>query len=420
MTSAPIDERPDRYRNTAGMIARSPPFFDAAYETGVMGAFATASAGRGLTWYPDLGTSGREVVDFVRTSYLGLDRHPKVVEGAIEAIKSYGTIHWALGRTRMNYQLMGQLEERLSRLVGAHVVTSSTVSMANQGALPLIASGCFTDGVRPVVVFDKHCHATVAHHKAVLADQTEVVTIPHNDLAALEEVCQRADRVAYVADGVYSMGDYAPIPALRELQAKYDLLAYIDDAHGISIIGPHGEGFARSSYPGDLGPRTIIVSSLGKGFGASGGMLMLGTREQEEMYRRYSHTYTFSGAPNLAAIGGALASAKIHETSEILERQAALATRVSAFDERVTTGLSGGASAIRMLEIGDELETIRVARLFLDQGFFTMAAFFPAVPQGRAAIRICITAAHSLQDIERLCEVINKALSPDQILGNTA
>jgi 8-amino-7-oxononanoate synthase len=410
MSSAPPGNRSTRFRNTAHMVARSRPYFDAAYDAGVMGVYAEAAAGRRLVWYPQREPPGREIVDFVRTSYLGLDRHPKVVRGAIEAIETYGTVHWASGRTRLNYELMGQLEERLSRLLRAHVITSSTVSMANQGALPLIASGCLTDGVRPVVVFDRACHASLAYHKAALADETEVVTIPHNDLAALEAICQRSAFVAYIADGVYSMGDHAPIPELRELQARYDLLAYIDDAHGISVVGPHGEGFARSSYPDELGPRTIIVASLGKGFGSSGGMLMLGTREQEDLFRRYSQSYVFSGAPNLASIGAALASAGLHATPEIRERQAALAARVRAFDERVVTALRGSAFAIRMVEVGDEYETIRMARLFLDHGFYTMASFFPAVAQGQGAIRVCLTATHSLEDVERLCALINETV----------
>jgi 8-amino-7-oxononanoate synthase len=400
--------RTGRFRNTAQMIARSGAYFDAAYDAGVMGVYAGAADGRHLTWYPDRQPPGRDVVDLVRTSYLGLDRHPKVVQGAIDAIREYGTVHWASGRTRLNYELMDQLEGRLSRLVRAHVITSSTVSMANQGALPLIASGALTEGVAPVVVFDRACHASLAHHKAVMADEAEVVTIGHNDLDALEDVCRRSGWVAYIADGVYSMGDHAPLADLRRLQERYPLFAYIDDAHGISIAGRNGEGFARSSYPDELGERTIIVASMGKGFGASGGMLMLGTPEQEALFRRYSGTYVFSGAPNLAAIGAALASAGVHETAEIRQRQAALAHRLRAFDERVATAQRGSPFPIRMLDVGDEYETIAAARRYLDAGFYTMASFFPAVAQGQAGLRLCLTATHSFEDIERLCALIER------------
>jgi 7-keto-8-aminopelargonate synthetase-like enzyme len=384
------------------MIARSRAYFDSAYEVGVMGVYAAPAEGRRLLWKPCGETSGQEIVDFTRTCYLGLDRHPEVVRGAIEAIERHGAIHWATGRTRLNTDLMGRLEERLSALVRARVITSSTVSMANQGALPLIASGCLTDGVAPVVVFDRECHASLSYHRAALADETEVVTIAHNDMDALEAVCRRSARTAYVADGVYSMGDTAPIPRIRELQERYDLLVYIDDAHGMSIVGERGEGFARSSYPDELGARTIIVASMSKGMGATGGLLMLGTDEQEALFRRYSQSYVYSGAPNLAAIGAAHASAAIHATPEIRELQAALAARLHAFDERVHSVLRGNPFPIRVLRVGDEHETIRLTRRLLDRGFYTMAAFFPSVARGRGVIRICLTATHSFEDVERL------------------
>nr|WP_245311683.1 hypothetical protein [Bradyrhizobium pachyrhizi] len=89
--------------------------------------------------------------------------------------------------------------------------------------------------------------------------------------------------VVYVCDGAYSMGGNSPVRELRQLQERYGLFLYIDDAHGISLFGRQGEGFARSQFPQVLGDRSIIVASLTNGFGASGGMLMLGTAEYEAL-----------------------------------------------------------------------------------------------------------------------------------------
>src|SRR5262249_42443386 len=150
----------------------------------------------------------------------------------------------------------------------------------------------------------------------------------------------------------YSMGGNAPIKELRQLQERYGLFLYIDDAHGISLFGAQGEGFARSQFPQVLGNRTIIVASLAKGFGASGGMLMLGTPEQEALFRRYSIPYAFSVAPNLAAVGAALASCKIHRSVELGERQRRLAQRIELFDRRVETAERGNLFPIRMMAIG--------------------------------------------------------------------
>src|SRR3546814_17889678 len=95
--------------------------------------------------------------------------------------------------------------------------------LANLGALPLIASGHLTGGVKPVVAFDRLCHASLAYHKPVVAAETEVVTVDHNDLSALESLCEAKGCVAYICDGVYSMGGEAPLQALMRLQERYNL-----------------------------------------------------------------------------------------------------------------------------------------------------------------------------------------------------
>src|SRR3546814_9879214 len=92
--------------------------------------------------------------------------------------------------------------------------------------------------------------ASLAYHKPVVAAETEVVTVDHNDLSALERLCEAKGCVAYICDGVYSMGGEAPLQALMRLQERYNLFLYIDDAHGISILGAQGEGFARGQQIG--------------------------------------------------------------------------------------------------------------------------------------------------------------------------
>jgi len=241
-----------------------------------------------------------------------------------------------------------------------------------------------------------------------VADETRVETIAHNDIAALERLCSEESAVAYVCDGVYSMGGHAPVQELRRLQDRYGLFLYIDDAHGISLFGERGEGFVRSQFPRELGERTIIAASLGKGFGASGGMLMLGTAEQEALFRRYAIPHAFSAAANLAAVGAALGSCKIHRSAELGQRQRRLRQRIELFDRRIATAERGDSLPIRMISIGSETAAISIARQFLEQGFYTSVTFFPTVAQGKAGIRVCLTADHEMRDIERLCDHIEE------------
>lgn len=398
-----------RFRNTPYMISESRGYFDAAHAAGLMGIHGRSTTGRSFALGAGPPDGRQRIVDFVRCSYLGLDNHPAVVAGAIEAIEAHHSLHWSCARTRLNFDLLGQLEENLSQMFDARVIAFSTVMLANLGMMPLLASGQLTAGKRPVVVFDRKAHISLAYHKPVVADETQVETIAHNDIGALEAICREHPVVAYLCDGVYSMGGNAPIQELRHLQDRYGLFLYIDDAHGISLFGRNGEGFARSQFPKDLGDRTIIAASLGKGFGASGGMLMLGTHEQEALFRRYAIPYAFSAAPNLAAVGAALGSCKIHLSAELKDRRARLAERIELFDLKCATSERGSSLPIRMITTGSETNAIATARELLDVGFYTSVTFFPTVERSRAGIRVCITAAHEAHEIERLCDCILRA-----------
>lgn len=413
------DYRAGNFRNTHYVIDRSRAYFDAAYEANLMGIPGRSTIRRVFA----LGTGPLDdrpqIVDFVRCSYLGLDNHPTVVAGAIDAIEAHHSLHWSCARTRLNFDLLVELEETLSELFGARVLAFSTVMLANLSAMPLLASGQLTSGTKPVVVFDRLAHISLAYHKPAVADETQVKTIAHNDINALEELCREYPAVAYVCDGVYSMGGNAPVQELRRLQERYGLFLYIDDAHGISLFGDQGQGFARSHFPQELGERTIIAASLGKGFGASGGMLMLGTKHQEALFRRYGIAYAFSAAPNLAAVGAALGSCKIHRSAELNERQTLLARRIEMFDHLIPTAERGNSLPIRMITTGSEAKAIEVAKEVLNAGFYTSVTFFPTVAQGKAGIRVCITADHDVRDIEQLCDCILR-MQPSQETTNRA
>jgi 8-amino-7-oxononanoate synthase len=400
-TSQPTS-RQRQFRNTAAMISAAASNFDAAHYQGIMALYAMPLADRSVR----LAHDGSTVVDFVRCSYLGLDNHPGIVAGAAQAVSEAGSLHWSCARTRLNFSILGELEENLSDLFRARVVTFTTVLAANMSALPLLASGHLTAGQKPLIAFDRLAHATLAHHKGTVAAETGVETIPHNDLAALEALCRTHRSVAYVCDGAYSMGGSAPLAELRALQEKYGLFLYIDDAHGISIIGENGSGFARSVFD-VLGERTIVAASLGKGFGASGGMLMLGTAAQELLFRRFAVAHAFSASLNTAAIGAAQASARIHRTDELARRQETLRRNLALLDRLIPTKDMASDLPIRTIRLGDELLSVAAARQLLQLGFYASAIFFPTVSRGEAGLRICLTASHTEQQIRDLCVAID-------------
>ncbi|WP_236000128.1 aminotransferase class I/II-fold pyridoxal phosphate-dependent enzyme [Bradyrhizobium uaiense] len=409
---APADDgASEHFRNTADALLESRLYFDASQMAGFMAIHGHSMRERGLAWGNGPIDSGPQVIDFVRCSYLGLDTHPMIVAGAIEAIEVHRPLHSSSARTRLKFDLLRELEGLLAEIFCARVVAFSSGMLANLGAMPILASGQLTGGRKPIVVFDRSSQISLAYHKPVVADQTPVETIVHNDIDALERLCRENPVVAYVCDGVYCTGDYSPIKELRQLQERYGLFLYIDDTHGISIFGHQGEGFARSQLPQVLGDRTIIAASLANGFGTSGGILMLGTAHHEALFRGYSVPYAFSMISNLAAVGAAFGSCKIHRSPELGQRQRRLAQLVRLFDRHIATAEQGNSLPIRAITIGSEADAIAIARGLLDGGFYTLAPFFPRVGQGKAGIRVCITADHEVREIERLCDCILKNIA---------
>lgn len=385
----------DNVRNAARMSEISRPHFNSAYEVGLMGVSCQTGENRKIRIH----TTGQEVIDYTRCGYLSLDSHPKVLAAAQASMDEIKSVHFSVARTRLSAEPLTRLEQTLSKLFQVHsTIVFPTVAAANMGTLPLLAAGLFTGGNKPIIAVDRFAHVTLQYHIPVLREETEVIVIDHNDLDHLEKLCLSGRQVAYIGDGAYSMGGCAPVQELRFLQEKYSLFVYLDDAHGISVVGTHGEGFVRSKLD-ELGDNTIIAASLGKGFGAAGGMIMLGSQEFENTVRCYAPTYGFSCAPNIASVGAALASSEIHSTSELPKLQRSLRNNLKLFDNLISTETHGSELPIRILRIGNEEEAISKGKSLLELGHYTSCVFFPTVPRGQAALRMAITSAHSPTDL---------------------
>lgn len=397
--------------NTISGTSASRPDFDAAHITADMVINEGSTIERTIAWGKAQVSSRPHVIDFAGHSYLGLDNHPVIVAEAIEAIEAHRSLHCSCARKQLCIDLIRELEEVLSEMFCARILVFSSGMLANASAMSMLALGRLTGGRKPVVVFDRSARVSLTYHKPIVAEETRVEAIVHNDIEALERLCRENQVVAYVCDCVCCIGGYSPIKELLQLQDRYGLFLYIDDAHGLSICGRKGEGLARSQFPQVLGDRTIIAASLAKAFGASGGVLMVGTADHEARFRRYCIPYGVSVISNLAAIGAALGSCKIHRSTELGQRQRRLAQRVHLFDRRIATAEQGNMLPIRTMTIGSEISADAVARELLDRGFYIPVADFSPVGQGKAGIRACITAEHKVHEIEQLCEAILRTIT---------
>jgi len=387
----------NQFINTNRAVALGNPSWQETDESGLLNIAVRYGQDGYLT-----DNRGHNFINMCSCSYLGLDVHPEIVEGGIDGLRRGGTLNLSTARLRIHLAMLDDVEDELSSLFGAKAVTTINCAAATAGILPILASGHLSGGKKPLMVFDKNCHFSINHIKPICGDETEVITSPHNDMNFLEDICRRQSNVAYIADGAYSMGGHAPVQDLLTLQDRYGLFLYFDDSHSLSIFGARGAGYVRSSMS-DLTERTIIAASLGKAFGASGGVVMFGSTKELPVIERFGGPMAWSQCINPAAMGAIMASARIHRSDELRERQAALARNIKLFDEQIETTNAGIPLPIRVIPISDARIAVACSRAIFERGYYTSAVFFPIVAQGRAGLRVMPRADITPAQVEAFC-----------------
>ncbi|MFJ9817946.1 aminotransferase class I/II-fold pyridoxal phosphate-dependent enzyme [Streptomyces sp. NPDC101151] len=391
--------------NIKKTIGISNDFWNVTADSGMAGIVAGNLGGGRFAIRAD----GHEFLNMSSYSYLGLDSHPALIRAAADAVTDNASLNTSVSRMRVHFGILKDAEDALSDLFRVEAVTLASCAAAAWSALPLVASGAFTDDVPPLMVFDKHAHFCLNAMKPSVADEAEVRTIAHNDLDALEELCRTHPKVAYVADGVYSTGGQAPVRELLGLQEKYGLFLFFDEAHGVSTCGDQGRGLVLDTM-GEINDRTLIITSLNKGFGASGGAIFLGpqgSRRRRDLALRYGGPLTWSQRINTAGLGAIIASAALHRSPELKELQHRLRDNIDRFDALVPTANSGDGLPIRFIDIGSEEKTVHIGRTLLSEGYYTSALFFPVIARGKAGLRIMLRAEMTQTDIEHFGRLVN-------------
>lgn len=395
-----------RYRNTGRLVEIAWPHYRASIDASLMQVTMTKRRGKVITM-PD----GREVVEFVNCSYLGLDLHPDVIAGAQKAVEEWG-VHFCCARSRFSIGPHEPLEEGLSELFGGRAITFPSVSSAHLSILPLLASGVLFRDEHPrrvCFLFDHQAHASMQILRPILADEATVETVAHNDLDQLRDQARRAqargETVVFVGDGVYSMGGVCPVVELLGLADELGLYLYIDDAHGTSVYGEKGEGYVKSRLAGDLPENVFVNFSLAKGFGCNGGGVTVPSQRVERLVRSFGQTYAFSAPLDFSIIGAASAALELHRDGTVRRLQQELRARVRIFDTALGD-TDVPFNPIRMHMVGAPELAIEAGRALVEAGYFVSVAFFPVVPLGAAQLRFCITVAHTPGQLEGLARAV--------------
>jgi glycine C-acetyltransferase len=342
--------------------------------------------------------NGAQVLNFCANNYLGLADHPDVVAAAKKALDDWGfgmaSVRFICGTQTQHVEL----EDRLSAFLGTEAtILYSSCFDANGGLFEVLL------GPEDAVISDELNHASIIDGiRLCKAERRRYRNRDMADLRVQLEATTGSRRRLIVTDGVFSMDGYlAPLDEICALAEEFGAMVMVDDSHAVGFTGPTGAGTPELFGVTD---RVDIVSgTLGKALGGASGGYISARAEIVELLRQRSRPYLFSNAVAPAVVAGSLAALDL-VTSGTQER-AALAANAERFRALMTAAgfdLLPGAHPIVPVMIGDAARAARIAEAMLDQGVYVIAFSYPVVPQGRARIRVQLSAAHTEDDV-RTC-----------------
>ncbi|MEI6884611.1 MAG: aminotransferase class I/II-fold pyridoxal phosphate-dependent enzyme [Bacteroidota bacterium] len=342
---------------------------------------------------------GKRVLMFGSNSYMGLTNHPAIKEAAIKATEKYGT--GCAGSRFLNgtLDIHVELEKKLAEFVHKEAaLVFSTGFQVNLGVIPTVT------GRNDYLLIDELDHASII--EATRLSFAKVLKYRHNDMQSLERILKRCEpnRVKLiVVDGIFSMdGDIAKLPEIVKLADKYAASVMVDDAHAIGVIGEHGSGTA--SHFGLTKKVDLIMGTFSKSLAALGGFIASDS-ETINYIKHHSRTLIFSASMTPASAAAVLAALEIlkNEPERIknlwdLTWYALENFKRLGFD----TGLS--QTPIIPLYIRDNIKTLTLTKMLLDEGVFINPVVSPAVSKDDTLIRFSLMATHTREQIDTALE----------------
>ena len=353
---------------------------------------------------PHIQIKGKTFLNFSSNDYLGLANHPALKEAAIKAVEKFGAGAGAARLVSGSLAPFHELEEKLAafKKTGA-ALTFSTGYAAAIGTITSLA------GKDDVIILDKLVHACIVD--AAKLSGAKLRIFDHNDLADLEKILiwavekkrspQSSGHTLIVTESIFSMdGDDASLREIVALKEKKGEWLMVDEAHAPGIIGRHGRGLADEL--GVSNQIEIQMGTLGKALGASGGYIC-GSRALIDYLINRARSFIFSTAPVPAAAAAATAGIQLTGSPEGETRRKALRQRIHELVSTFNLQPAIFNSAIIPLILGDEATALAAAEKLHAQNIFVPAIRYPTVARGAARLRITLTAAHTSDDVAKLC-----------------
>ena len=344
--------------------------------------------------------------------YLGLARHPGVIEAEAKAAEAFGAGPGAVRFISGSFRPHIELEERLAGFHGREAAMIMSAAYATvMGVLPQF----ITEDT--LVISDALNHNCIIN-AIRLSRPAEKAVYKHLDMTELEEALlaghkKQARRVCIITDGIFSMrGDYAPLEKIdalgRQFQQDYEegIVTIVDDSHGVGAFGKTGRG--TEEYTGSSAD--LLIATLGKALGVNGGYVV-SSKTVIDYLRESAPFYIYSNPITPAEAAAAIAALDILDSDEGL----ALLEHLRDLSARLRQGLADlgyetiqGEHPIIPVLIRDTGKTAAMVKHLFENNILVTGLNYPVVPKGEEEIRLQVSAGHTGKDIEFLLDVMER------------
>ena len=347
---------------------------------------------------------GKNVLNFCANNYLGLSSHPKVLAAAKKYIdhRGYGmsSVRFICG----TQDIHKELEKKLSVFLGTEDTILYAAAFDANGGLfePLF-------GEQDAIISDALNHASIID--GVRLCKAQRFRYEHNNMedleAKLKETAGLRSRII-ATDGSFSMdGTIAQLDKICNLADQYDAIVMIDECHSSGFLGKTGRG--THEYRGVMGRVDIITGTLGKALGGASGGFTSGRKEIIELLRQRSRPYLFSNTVAPSIVGASIAVLDmLSETTELRDK---LAANTEYFRKKMTAvgfDIKPGEHPIVPIMLYDAELAQQFASKLVDEGIYVIGFFFPVEAHGQSRIRVQLSAAHDVQQLDKAIRAFTK------------
>jgi len=362
--------------------------------------------------------SERGLINWGSNDYLGLTRHPRIIEAAREAIGLHGVGSGASRLVTGSHAPHFQLEEKLAAFKGKPAALTFASGYATAtGVLPALCSK------EDVIILDKLTHACLIDGARLSGATLRV--FPHNHVGKLESLLhwavhqRKARRIVVVTESIFSMdGDRAPLAEIVALKTVHPFLLLVDEAHAVGVVGPQGQGLVHEA--GLTDQVDLLMGTLSKAFGLSGGYLAA-HRTIIDLLTNRARSFVFSTAPPPAIAAAAIEALDLIAGEDGARLRQRLWSTIHLLKQHVPPDLQSpawGLSAILPVILGRTARALAASKLLAEHHCHAPAIRFPTVPRHAARLRITATALHTPAHIADLVAALQRLLdAPDENVG---